>query len=106
MSFFRAVTGGTGKWGWVFAWAVTGGMGVNGLKGKGIHRASSPFICDVSFRKQRNTVSDDHQGVQIEVEVNNLTIPLFLTKLKRANSLKMRNSSMYCCYIYCFFLFF
>ena len=31
MPFFRAVTGGTGNWGWVSAWAVTGGTGVNGL---------------------------------------------------------------------------
>ena len=32
MSFFRAVTGGTGNRGWVFAWAVMGGTGVNGLR--------------------------------------------------------------------------
>ena len=31
-AFSRAVTGGTGNWGWVSAWAVTGGTGVNGLK--------------------------------------------------------------------------
>ena len=30
-AFSRAVTGGTGNWGWVSAWAVTGGTGVNGL---------------------------------------------------------------------------
>ena len=28
------VTGGTGNWGWVSAWAVTGGTGVNGLRNK------------------------------------------------------------------------
>ena len=31
-AFFRAVTGGTGNWGWVSARAVTGGTVVNGLK--------------------------------------------------------------------------
>ena len=31
-AFSRAVTGGTGNWGWVSARAVTGGTGVNGLK--------------------------------------------------------------------------
>ena len=32
MCFFRAVTGGTGISGVVFAWAVTGGTGANGLR--------------------------------------------------------------------------
>ena len=31
-AFFRAVTGGTGNWGWLSARVVTGGTGVNGLK--------------------------------------------------------------------------
>jgi len=31
-AFSQVVTGSTGNWGWVFAWAVTGGTGINGLK--------------------------------------------------------------------------
>ena len=31
-ALLRPVTAGTGNWGWVFAWPVTAGTGVNGLK--------------------------------------------------------------------------
>ena len=45
--FLRAVTAGTGNWGWVFAQPVTAGTGVNGLmlhyKNSG-HRLSSSTI--------------------------------------------------------------
>ena len=42
-----AVMAGTGNWGWVFAWSVTAGMGVNGL--------SNDNYCDITSESWRTT---------------------------------------------------